>query len=462
MRPPNGNPPPDHLPSETGDSETGDWPSHSEIEPQETRNLLLLASHQILLRLGWIFKTESVIMPAFLDTVAGAGWIRGCMPVLNRFGQSVPPVFCAARLSALSHKKRALALFTSLMSGPFAVLAVVLLAIGGERRSWMPALFLALYFAFFIFNGLYHISFGIVQGKLIRPTRRGHLLLLSTFWGSIPAMGCAWWLMPGWLETPSTGFACLFGFVAVCFFLSGLSAMLLFEPPDIPDEPSQPDRPDQPTVRSRGSIVETWRTLRGDANLRCLVMVAILSGSGLIIFPHYQALARERLGLSGGHLMLWVVTQNAAVGIFSLVVGPLADRRGYRLTLRLLIFSSALAPALAIMFSHLPNGGSLFWIVFVCLGIMPLVLRMVINYTLEICPQADHPRYLSTVSLCLAAPFLFSPLVGWLVDVTSFDLVFLTTIGLTMLGGLMTFRLEEPRHHVKPPPPGTIGMGADE
>ncbi len=454
MRSPPGNPPPDHLPSETGD-----WPSHSEIEPHETRNLLLLASHQILLRMGWIFKTESVIMPAFLDTVAGAGWIRGCMPVLNRFGQSVPPVFCAAKLSALSYKKRALALFTSLMSGPFAVLALVLLAIGGERRIWMPALFLALYFVFFIFNGLYHISFGIVQGKLIRPTRRGRLLLLSTFWGSIPAMGCAWWLLPGWLETPSTGFACLFGFVAVCFFLSGLSAMLAFEPADIPDKTSQSE---QPAAGHRGSIAETWRTVRGDANLRRLIMVAILFGSGLIIFPHYQALARERLGLSGGHLMLWVVTQNAAVGIFSLVVGPLADRRGYRLTLRLLVFSSALGPAMAILFSHIPGGVNLFWIVFICLGIAPLVLRTVINYTLEICPQADHPRYLSTVSLCVAVPFLLSPFVGWLVDVTSFDLVFLTTIGLTMLGGLMTFRLEEPRHHVKPSPPGTIGLGADE
>jgi len=29
-------------------------------------------------------------MPAFLDTIAGAGWVRGCLPVLKRLGQSIP------------------------------------------------------------------------------------------------------------------------------------------------------------------------------------------------------------------------------------------------------------------------------------------------------------------------------------------------------------------------------------
>ncbi len=450
MRPPLGNLPPQDAPSENSD-----WPSHREIEPHEPRNLLLLATHQIVLRIGWIFKTESVIMPAFLDAVAGAGWIRGCMPVLNRLGQSVPPVFCADYLKAMRYKKRALALYTALMSGPFAVLAVVWLVIGGQKRFWMPALFLGLYFVFFVFNGLYHLSFGTVQGKLIRPTRRGRLLLVSTFWGSIPAMGLAWWLLPGWLEVPVSGFACLFGFVAVCFFLSGLTAMLLFEPGD---------RQERPGVRYRRSLIDTWRTLRRDANLRCLVMVAMLFGSGLIIFPHYQALARQRLGLSGAHLMIWVVVQNAAVGIYSLFVGPLADKRGYRLTLRLLVFASAVAPAFAISLPHLPGGvgANFFWIVFIPLGIMPLVLRTMINYTLEICPESEHPRYLSTVNLCLAMPFLFSPVVGWLVDATSFELVFLSTIALTMLGGLMTFRLDEPRRHVPGREAGTLGIGADE
>jgi hypothetical protein len=546
--------PPDDPPAES-DVPPSPWPSHAEIEPRETQNLLLLAAHQIVFRSGWIFKTESVIMPAVLDQVAGAGWVRGFLPVLNRFGQSVPPVFLAEYIRALGHKKRALAAFTMLMSVPFALLSLIWFVFstppheatrqddsawrlsishqgaysiwvrlgtsrsamkspfltevfmdgrpairwripagqngswtrvtsgeaaeeavfeldagkhrlefdselpefdverlvvaapdrgppfGGPRRAWVTPVFLVLYLGFVVFNGLYHVSFGTVQGKLIRPTRRGQLLLTSTFWGSIPAMLLAWWLLDRWLRLPNGGFEYAFGFTAACFFLAGLAALLLFEPPDEPAGSGN---------HWRGNLADTARTLRADANLRCLVLVAALFGSGLIIFPHYQALARHSLGLSGVHLMIWVITQNAAVGAWSLLVGPLADRRGNRLTLRALIFGSAVAPAFAISLTRMPlgQGADLFWLVFIPLGVSPLVLRILVNYALEICAPEEHPRYLSILALGLAVPFVFSPAVGWLVDRAGFAVVFVSTAGLLLASGLATFGLKEPRHHL--------------
>ncbi|OHB72127.1 MAG: hypothetical protein A2V70_07405 [Planctomycetes bacterium RBG_13_63_9] len=436
------------------------WPARPEIVAREPRNLLLLAAHQTMLRLGWIFKTESVIMPAFLDWMVGpgAGWLRGFMPVLNRFGQSVPPVFCAETLGAMRRKKWALAACVALMSVPFGVLSAVCLSVDVQRLPWAPGLFLGLYCLFFVFNGLYYLSFGTVQGKLIRPTRRGRLLLVSTFWGSIPAMVFAWWLLPGWLEVPASGFGYIFAFTAVCFFLSGMIVTLLSERPD--------ERQSLQIVRPLRSLVDTCSALRHDRNLRRLVLVAMLFGTALIVFPHYQTLARVRLGLSleqsGGSLMAWVITQNAAVGIWSLFVGPLADAWGNRLTLRMLIFGSAIAPAAAILLSYLGGvGAALYWTVFVLLGLAPLVLRILANYTLEICEPGEHPRYLSTLALCLAIPFVFSPAVGWLVDRT-FNLVFLSATALILLGGYMTFRLDEPRHRVRDEEIAALGTLGDE
>lgn len=43
----------------------------------EKRNIVSLVIHQILFRTAWIFKTESVIIPAFLDSISDAGWVRG-------------------------------------------------------------------------------------------------------------------------------------------------------------------------------------------------------------------------------------------------------------------------------------------------------------------------------------------------------------------------------------------------
>ncbi|MCP4591784.1 MAG: MFS transporter, partial [bacterium] len=186
------------------------------------------------------------------------------------------------------------------------------------------------------------------------------------------------------------GYGRTFAFTGVCFFISGLVVFALREPGD----------GFKPALeRKRDTLKAVYSALRNDANLRRLVAVAMLFGAGLIIFPHYQALAREELGLSGVHLMVWVITQNAAVGVLSLIVGPLADRKGNRLTLQILLFSSAIAPAYAIALPHVPGGDRIFWLVFIPLAVVPLVLRLLVNYSLEICEPEQHARYLSTVSL---------------------------------------------------------------
>ena len=60
--------------------------------------------------------------------------------------------------------------------------------------------------------------------------------------------------------------------------------------------------------------------------------VAMAFGSSLALFPHYQALGRSnRLSLSFDNLMMWVVIQNMGTALFSLVAGPIADRRGNRI-----------------------------------------------------------------------------------------------------------------------------------
>jgi hypothetical protein len=63
---------------------------NSSPEQNESKNLGILAVQLIIMRIGWIFKTESVIIPHVLDVISGnAAWARGFLPVLNRLGQSL-------------------------------------------------------------------------------------------------------------------------------------------------------------------------------------------------------------------------------------------------------------------------------------------------------------------------------------------------------------------------------------
>jgi predicted MFS family arabinose efflux permease len=408
----------------------------------EERNFLTLAAYMIAMRVGWIFKTESIVIPAFLDTISGAGWVRGFLPMFNRFGQSIPPILFARRLKVMPRKKWALAAFSLAMGLVFLALSAMWSWFGGAAVGWLPAAFLALYALFFVCTGLGQLANGTLQGKLVRTRRRGSLLMVSTTVGAALAMSAAWLLLGDWLALDPPGFQYVFAFTGALFLVSAVLASRLSE---------RADHHTEAPVALREIFKSAGRILRDDRRFRRLALVGVLFSSVLLLFPHYQAMARERMGMGLDHLMLWVVVQNAGTGLFSTIAGPLADRRGNRLVLRLVTFGSAATPVLAVVLSASPTNGRLwFWLVFVSIGLTPIMFKVMTNYTLEISAKEDHPRYLSTLSLCIAAPFCFSPLVGWLIDATSFELVMLVGATLILLGGLLTFWLDEPRHEHHP------------
>jgi hypothetical protein len=95
-------------------------------------------------------------------------------------------------------------------------------------------------------------------------------------------------------------------------------------------------------------------------------------------------------------------------------------------------------------------------------GLTPVTIKMMTNYTLEISDPADHPRYVSTLGLCVAMPIMLcSPLVGLVLSYTSFELVFLAGACLIALAGVLTCRLREPRHDARVPA-AEIGVTVDD
>ncbi|MFM9195880.1 MAG: MFS transporter, partial [Planctomycetia bacterium] len=180
-----------------------------------------------------------------------------------------------------------------------------------------------------------------------------------------------------------------------------------------------------------------------------LCAVAACFSAVIMLFPHYQAFARDRLGSRTASLLTWVVVQNAATGIVSLVAGPLSDRRGTRIVLIWLVALSSLTPLVVTMLSLLPHEQAVewFWIVYVPLGLNPISLKIFTNYALELAPAAaDHPRYVSIVGAALALPFVVSPLVGLGVDTLGFRPVFVAGAGAIAAGAVVALGLPEPRH----------------
>ena len=412
---------------------------------REARNTFWLEAYQVIVRVGWIFKTETIIMPAVLDAVVDSGTLRGLLPVLNRGGQSVPPLFAAGPLARMPRKRWALLRTSLAMAAWFGILALAWQPLAARRPDLLAALFLVLYALFSASNGLNQLVVASLQGKLIAPGHRGRAMVVSVATGSVLAILAALMLLGPWLEQPD-GFPKIFAATAGFFALAALAPLFLDEPADAPETPATPAG-----VRgSRQRLFHGWgMTLRSDPALLRLCCVAACFSAVLMLFPHYQAFARDRLGSRIGSLLTWVVVQNAATGLVSLVAGPVSDRRGTRIVLVWLVALSATTPLVVTLLSLLPHAVAVdwFWIVYAPLGLNPISLKLFTNYALELAPRpAEHPRYVSIVGAALAAPFVLSPLIGLAVDVVGFRPVFVAGAAVIAAGAGLAMALPEPRY----------------
>lgn len=416
-------------------------------EATERRNLATLAAYTVSLRVSWIFKTESVVMPALLDTLtapltggAGAGWVQGFLPLLNRAGQSVPPLLYADGLRDRPLKKWSVWATTLGMAAPFAALAALLGGLG-DRFSGAAGVagFLVLYAAFFAATGLNQLGFSTLQAKLIPPARRGRLIAAGGVLGSAAAVTVAFGFLADWRADGPGSFALPFAATAVGMFVSSGLVTLVREAPDEPDPAAAGRR-----FSVSGQLRDAAAVLRTDARFRRVAAVACLFVTAQLAFPHYIVLARAAHGEGNLPLIWYVAAQNVGAGLFSVVIGWVADRRGNRLAVRVCLLALATLPPAALVLTRLPDPHALSALFFL-LGVTPVTFKAVTNWTLELTDPARHPRYVSTLKLCMAAPFLLAVPVGALIDAVGHRPVFLCVAGLIAAGAALTWWAPEPR-----------------
>ena len=264
------------------------------------KNFCLLAIYNISLRVGWIFKTESIIMPAILDFIGGSGWLRGCLPMLNRLGQSIPPILLSDWVRRVAIKKRLLVSSAVLMGVSFLFLALVWWWLAGESPDWLPYLFLTVYGFFFFCVGLHNLTLSLLYGKLVSVTSRGQLMLIATTIGSLVAIACAWFLMRERLaEGDGRNFLWMFMFTGLAFVTAAILAMFLTE---------QPDNASPQRSSVSGNLQSLLEVIRTDSNFRRLAIIAACYGVSITLFPHYQAYVRQNLNLQLDALVPWAVS----------------------------------------------------------------------------------------------------------------------------------------------------------
>ena len=402
--------------------------------PHEKRNLIIFALNQIVMRFGWMFKSESVVIPAFIDTYTSSGTIRGLLPLILRIGQSLPQFLIAQRITRMPKQQGFFILSGFGFAIPWCVLVLILNLTSGAASIVVPV-FLILCTLHWLAVGCNHLANGTLQGKLISPEKRGRLLAYSNIIGCTLAIGIAIYLLPRWLSENNPRYDMLFGATAISF---GVAAAISFWFKEFPSHPQRT----APFFRFLG---EALLLLRYDRNFRRFATVILLFYSIWPLFPHYTVFGQRTLGLAPSGFVALIVAQNASNAVGAGILGNIADRSGNRFVLRLLILISAFMPLLAVGISRMPAGADFYWIIFALMGLTPVSARIVTNYTLEIAPQEKHPQYLGVMSLFQAIPLFVSPLIGALIEQFAFEPVFIGCAVLVLVGFLLTFRLSEPR-----------------
>ncbi|MEC9093311.1 MAG: MFS transporter [Planctomycetota bacterium] len=412
------------------------------------RNFFVLAAYQITMRIGWIFKTESIVMPAIMDLLCGPGtalasWMRSWLPQLNRLGQSLPQLFFADRIRSASHKKNVVAICSGLMGLFFLGLAAIWLLKDRLPGSVMRVGFLLLYALFFIGVGVNNLGFNTLQGKLVAYDYRGRLFLVANTIGGILAIGAAWFLLRQWFSLEGGNLVWVFGFSGVCFLIGSAGILLCCE---------TKDRHGTPRFKGLNFLRLPLTLFRSNTQFRLLSVIAACFGMSLVLFPHYQALYRECLAESGTgfffeDLVAWVILQNAGTVVFSILAGPAADRMGNRFVLQFVLFLLASVPLLAICFSMDQRlAMNWYFVVFLILGVTPVTIRVLNNFALELAPPESHPQFLSALSLCIALPVIIcSQIAGWAIPVFGFSSVFLVISAAILMGWVFTFFVNDPR-----------------
>ncbi len=407
-----------------------------------------MSIYQIALRIGWIFKTESIIMPAFMDLIGGAAWQRGCLPMLNRLGQSMVPLLFSDQIRKVPRKRSWLCLTSVAMGGCFLLLAALWWISDGQRTVWWPFCFLAVYALFFTAAGMNQVLFTTLIGKLIIENRRGRLSAVGSLIGGMSAIVFALILLKPWLQSSAGAnpqFGLIFGFTGILFAAAGVTALRFIENSDDSSTP----------LRSRLEILRASRRIVFENhNFLLLAVAAAMFGMSLTLFPHYQSIARERLGfgLDGfSGALSWIIAQHIGASLLSVPAGGIADRYGNRLVLQILMGAVCIAPVLLLVL----HAGEIQWpfpylVMFFLLGLTPITFRFFNNYALETTEESNHPAYLSTLGVCMALPVIISStLIGLMIDVLGLRTVFIAVLVLLLAGWGVTFRLEEPRHNTK-------------
>jgi hypothetical protein len=427
-----------------------------EAAEQYPRNFRAMALYTSFMQMGWIFKTESTVIPMFVTFLTTNPMLISIVPILSRLPQFLSQFLFLGVVERARQRKRVLIAATSVFTLAWGGIALTLWFGGALPPVGLLTAFLVLYAVGWTAMGVERVANRVLQYTLIPTRRRGRVFGIGGSVGRFSALisGAIIADFMGRATDFRLNFALLFT-CAFVFFVVTVLCQLSFKEPARPAVP-----PDHMGLRQIAT--DGWRLLRSDVDFRRIFMIGSFQSFSVNLFAFYVPYARtwsaspdfpQHLGRALGK---GLTIQHLVVGVLSLALGLVVDWKGNRVVLRGLCFLLANIPlAMILIGRYVPIDARLTALlaVYAMIGCLPVMARVTGNYVLEIGPPETRTLYVGIFGSGQIVTLAFPVLLGVAVSVLkrslgakqAYEVVFLCCSALFYTSVYLASRLREPR-----------------
>ncbi len=419
--------------------------SGNEFSPHYRHNFICFVLDYIFYGISMAFVNLTAVLPSFISQLTDSAPLIGLASTIQTGAWFLPQLIAASHLAGKARRKPYMLLAAAIGRPVFWLLAGVLF-LAGDRA---PALILGVLFVslavFMSTDAIASVAWFDILGKAIPPTRRGRLIGTGQVLSGLLTMGAGAVvnavLGPYGPPFPNN-YALLFFLAGLFLFLSWLAMSFLYEPPG----PTQEQR-----LPWNAFLPKLWTVLKENRTFSLVIAVRLLTGLSGMAMPFYVIYATEELHFSAETIGVFITFQVAGSILGGFLWGYLNERSGSKIVIQCSIITAIVSPLLALLIrpmSHLAETSPIYvyYLIFLAIGALNnSFMPGPINFVLELAPSEERPIYVALINTLCGSLMVVPFLGGWLLQATSYPVLFLTTMGGVAIALVLTFGLEEPR-----------------
>jgi len=407
------------------------------------RNWIAFFGDYVFFGIGLTFASTSTILPAFAALLTNNKVLIGATSAIWTGGWLLPQIFAARWLSD-KPRKWPIMFWGELIGRTIFAFFVIWLLVTGPRYPTLTLIFFFITITYFVMtDAVVALAWFDMMGKALAPETRGRMIGIGQVVTGLAALGAGllirYALGSGGPAFPYN-YALILGLASAAFTLSEISCAFIVEPPEAVAEVA-------PSIREY--LPQLVRLLRDDESFGRITAVRLLANLGALASTFYVIYATQVLNLPEASIGLFAGAATVGTAIAGILLGFVADRVGTHRVIQIVTWCQFAVPVLALLFHWGVFGAStglLFPVLYVLLGIFDgSVLLGFLNYVLEISPPGQRPTYMGLTNT-LSGVLVLVPLAGgWILEHTSYPLLFtLAAIG-TLAGAVLSLGLPSPR-----------------